>query len=101
MAGCEGVSAICVTEAIAAIAGQWQSGMIFSEEEKGSWLVVCVRAMEWEFVRNVDDVVRLANFETCYVVVGLNDCNAWHKLGQQSTYFTTHVLPSLTLPYVP
>lgn len=72
-----------------------------SEKEKGSWLVVCVRAMEWEFVRNVDDVVRLANVKQMsrFVMLwwGFNDCNAWHKLGQQSTYFTTHVLPYLTL----
>lgn len=71
-----------------------------SEEEKGSWLVVYVRAIEWEFVRDVDDVVRLANVKQIWRLVmlwwGLNDCNAWHKLGQQSTYFTT-----LPLPYVP
>lgn len=32
-----------------------------SEGEKGSWLVVCVRAVEWVFGRNVDTVVHLAD----------------------------------------
>lgn len=32
-----------------------------SKGEKGSWLVVCVRAIERGFCRNVDDVVHLAD----------------------------------------